>query len=157
MIFVVEIPAKHYHLTFQFSTKCFWNMNLQNLAKFLHFFFFLFFFLFSRCKSFCKTQKHYLIVLKFGTLKARIKVHPDTKFHCNTINSHKVINYYSQKITPIYSIVQLQLDIYTRFTTSHNAYPTWRCHADHTHFTAVLVLYNRLVQCSGHAKQYIPL
>jgi len=44
---------------------------------------------------------HYPIALKFGTLKGGIKVHPDTKFGCNTINGHKVINNYLQKITPI--------------------------------------------------------
>jgi len=62
-----------------------------------------FFFLFSsRCESFYKIQMHYPIPLKFGTLKGRIKAHPDTKFGCNTINGHKVINNYLQKITPIY-------------------------------------------------------
>jgi len=44
---------------------------------------------------------HYPIALKFGTLKGGIKVHPDTKFGCNTINGHEIINNYSQKITPI--------------------------------------------------------
>jgi len=44
---------------------------------------------------------HYPIALKFGTLKGRIKAHPDTKFGCNTINVHEVINNYLQKITPI--------------------------------------------------------
>jgi len=36
--------------------------------------------------------------LKFGTLKGRIRVHPDTKFVCN---GYKFINDYSRKITPI--------------------------------------------------------
>jgi len=47
------------------------------------------------------TQIHYPIALKFGTLKGRTKAHPDTKFGCNTINGHEVINNYLQKITPI--------------------------------------------------------
>jgi len=39
-------------------------------------------------------QKHYPIALKFGTL---IRVHPDSKFGCNTINGHKVINNFFAK------------------------------------------------------------
>jgi len=41
---------------------------------------------------------HYPIALKFSTL---IGAHPDTKFGCDTINSHEIINNYLQKITPI--------------------------------------------------------
>jgi len=40
---------------------------------------------------------HYPIALKFGTLKGGIKAHPDTKFCCNTINGHEVINNFSKK------------------------------------------------------------
>jgi len=40
---------------------------------------------------------HHPIALKFGTLKGRIKAHPDTKFGCNAINGQEVINNYSQK------------------------------------------------------------
>jgi len=46
-------------------------------------------------------KKHYLIALKFSTLKGRIRVHPDTKFGCNTTYGHEVINNHSKKITPI--------------------------------------------------------
>jgi len=41
-----------------------------------------------------------MIALKFGTLKGGIRAHPDTKFGCNTINGHKVISNYLQKVTP---------------------------------------------------------
>jgi len=61
-------------------------MNVQKLAEFV---FFL-----SKCESCHITQKHDSIALKFGTLKGRIKAHPDTKFDCNTINGHEVINNY---------------------------------------------------------------
>jgi len=53
----------------------------------------------SKCESCHKSQKHYPIALKPGTLKGRVRAHPDTKFGCNNINIHKVINNYSQKIT----------------------------------------------------------
>jgi len=43
--------------------------------------------------------------LKLGTLKDRIRAHRDTKFGCNTVNGHEVINNYSQKITPILYVV----------------------------------------------------
>jgi len=48
---------------------------------------------------------HYLIALKFGTLKSVIRPHPDAKFGCNTINSHKGINDHSQKLTPVQCVV----------------------------------------------------
>jgi len=66
-------------------------MNLQKLAEFLHFFFFSF--ILSWCESYRKTQKHYPIALKFGTLKGEIRAHPDTKY----INGLKVINNYLRK------------------------------------------------------------
>jgi len=44
-------------------------------------------------------QTRYLIVLKFGTQQDSVSAH--LKFGCNTVNAHKVINNYSQKITPI--------------------------------------------------------
>jgi len=46
-------------------------------------------------------QTHYLIILKFGTQQDGVSAHRGTKFGCNTVNSHKDINNYSQKITPI--------------------------------------------------------
>jgi len=67
-------------------------MNLQKLAEFL--FFFLFF---CQGVKVVIKHKHYPIALKFGTLKGGIRVHPDTKFGCDTINGHKFINDYSQK------------------------------------------------------------
>jgi len=101
MIFTVEMPANVITLICKFElnrARCFQDMNLQKLADFFLFSFFLFL---SRCESWFKTQKHYPISWKFGILKGSIRVHPDTKFGCNTINGHEVINNCSQKITPI--------------------------------------------------------
>jgi len=45
---------------------------------------------------------YYLIVLKFDTPKVeKGRMHPDTKFGCNTINGHRVINDCAQKIASI--------------------------------------------------------
>jgi len=41
------------------------------------------------------------VELKLGTQKSSTREHHDTKFGCNTINGHKLINDYSRKITPI--------------------------------------------------------
>jgi len=71
-------------------------MNLWKLAMFLCWFFFL-----LRCKSFHKIEICYLIALKFGAQKGSILTHHNTKLGCNSINSHEVINDYSQKIAPI--------------------------------------------------------
>jgi len=49
------------------------------------------FFVFLQGESCYKTQMHYPIPLKFGTLKGRINAHPNTKFVCNTINGYKAI------------------------------------------------------------------
>jgi len=65
------------HFKFQLNhARRFRDMNLQKLAEYLRFFFFFFFS--SRCESCYKTQTHYPIALKFGTLKVGIRVHPDT-------------------------------------------------------------------------------
>jgi len=92
-----------HYLTFQISTKSHWALPIYEPSKIglVSWFFSSFFFFSSRCESYDKTQMHYPIALKFGTLKGRIKAHPDNKFGCNTINSHEDINNYSQKITPI--------------------------------------------------------
>jgi len=67
-------------------------MKLQKLAEFLGF------------SSFCqgvkvvlKYKKCHPIALKFRTQKGGIRPHPDAKFGCNTLYSHKIINDYLQK------------------------------------------------------------
>lgn len=56
-----------------------------------------YFFILCTYKSSHKMQTHYLIALTFGTQKESIKAHPGTKFCLHTINTHGVINNYSQK------------------------------------------------------------
>jgi len=75
---------------------------VENLLNF-------FFLLFLKVWKLQKNAMCYLIALKFGTQKGKIRLHPDTQFGCNTINSHKVVNNYSRKITPIccYSTAQM--------------------------------------------------
>jgi len=93
MIFCSGNASQHHHLTFQILTKsheAFLRYEPSKIGL-------VSFFSLSRCESCCKTQKHYPITLKFGTLKGRIRVHPDTKFDCNTINGHKALNNYLQK------------------------------------------------------------
>jgi len=63
-------------------------------------FFCLFFFFLSNNKNCHKMQTRYLIVLKFGTQQDSVSAHRGIKFGCNTVNGHKVINNYSQKIAP---------------------------------------------------------
>jgi len=46
-------------------------------------------------------QMRYPIVLKFGTQQDGVNAHHGIKFGYNAVNGHKVINNYSQKITPI--------------------------------------------------------
>ena len=46
-------------------------------------------------------QTPYPISLKFGTQKGGIKTYLHTTFGWNTINRQRVINDYSEKITPI--------------------------------------------------------
>jgi len=76
-----------HHLTFQISTKSHWAFSRYEPLKIglVSLFIFL-----SRCESYYKIQVHYPIPLKFGTLKDRIKAHPDTKFGCNTINGKQL-------------------------------------------------------------------
>jgi len=65
MIFGVEMPANFItsHSKFQLNhAKRFQDVKVDRVS-----FFFLFFL--SRCESCHKTQKHYPIALKFGTLK----------------------------------------------------------------------------------------
>jgi len=57
----------------------------------------LFFFFSSKCKICHKMQTCYLIALKFGMQKGGMVYH-GTKFHCNTINDHKVIANHSWKM-----------------------------------------------------------
>jgi len=45
-------------------------------------------------------QTAYSIVLKFGTQQYSVRAHLGTKFSCNNINGHKIMNNYSQKIAP---------------------------------------------------------
>jgi len=87
--------GQRHHFTFQLNrARRFGDMNLRRVSSFfLHFYFFFL----SRFESCYKTQKHYPIALKFCTLKGGIKVHPDTKVACNTINGYQVINNYLQK------------------------------------------------------------
>jgi len=64
------------YLTLQILTKCFRDMNLRKLAKFLPFFLAFFFFLFlSNDKSCHKMQTRYPIVLKFGTQQDSVSAH----------------------------------------------------------------------------------
>jgi len=74
------------HFKYQLNrTGHFRDMNLQKLAYFLRFFFSSF----RKGVKVCyKTQMHYPIALKFGTLKVEIRVHPDTKVGCNTVNGN---------------------------------------------------------------------
>jgi len=79
--------SKCHHLTFQISTKshqAFPRYEPSKIGKVSYLLLFLFVFFSSRCESCHKTQKNYPIALKFGILKGRIKVCPDTKFRCNT-------------------------------------------------------------------------
>jgi len=69
------------HLTFQILTKSHEAFPRYEPSKIgLISLGFLFGFFSSRFESCCKTQKHYPIALKFGTLKGRIRAHPDAKF-----------------------------------------------------------------------------
>jgi len=85
IIFIVEMQANLTTLRFKFQlnrAKCFRYIKLQKLAEFLCFF--------SSFRKVVIKHKiiHYLNALKFGTLNGRIRVHPDTKFGCNTLNVH---------------------------------------------------------------------
>jgi len=84
--------SQHYHFILKISTK--WCQTFKNWLSF--FIFFLLTFI-----KVWKLSKHYPIALKFDIPLGKIKAHPDTKLGCNTINGHKVIKDYSQKITPI--------------------------------------------------------
>jgi len=53
-----------------------------------------------------KTQMHYPIALKFGTLEGGIKTHADTKFDCNNINGDKVKQLFAKNNTKMLSLLQ---------------------------------------------------
>jgi len=71
--------------------------TFENLPSSFVCFLLVYYFFLSRYESCHKTPIHYLITLKFGTLKGGIKAHPNTKFSYNNINNHKVINNYLWK------------------------------------------------------------
>jgi len=89
--------SQRHHLMLQILTKScqeFPRYEPSKLAEFLCLFFLVFSLL-------CQSVKFAVIkhkrVIRLPTQKGGIRVHRGTKFGCNTINGHKVINSCSQK------------------------------------------------------------
>ena len=61
----------------------------------------------SRCENYHKAETGSTIALKFGTQKGGVNAHLCITFNWNTINTHKVICDYSQKVTPISTLIML--------------------------------------------------